>query len=67
LGYDKSSFEMTNKLASYITSKQSFTKKDVIDRTEEQKDYCIKRWWADVPEGQPIEIVSDIIEDTINE
>ena len=67
LGYDKSSFEMTNKLASYITSKQSFTKKDVIDRTEELKDYCIKRWWADVPEGQPIEIVSDIIEDTINE
>lgn len=67
LGYDKSRFEMTNKLASYITSKQSFTKKDVIDRTEVLKDYCIKRWWADVPEWQPIEIVSDIIEDTINE
>lgn len=67
LGYDKSSFEMTNKLASYITSKQSFAKRDVIVRTEELKDYCIKRWWADVPESQPIEIVSDIIEDVSNE
>ena len=67
LGYDKSRFEMTNKLASYITSKQSFAKRDVIDRTEELKDYCIKRWWADVPESQPIEFVSDAIEDVSNE
>ena len=67
LGYDKSCFEMTNKLASNITSKQSFAKQDVIDRTEELKDYCIKRWWADVPESQPNEIVTDIIEDTLNE
>lgn len=67
LGYDKSCFEMTNKLASNISSKQSFAKQDIIDRTEELKDYCIKRWWADVPESQLSEIVSDIIEDTLNE
>ena len=67
LGYDKSLFEMTNKLASYITAKQTFAKQDVIDRTEELKDYCIKRWWADVPESQPDDIVSDIIEEMLSE
>ena len=66
-GYDKSSFEMTKKLASQIMSKQSFAKQDVIDRTEELQDYCIKHWWADVPESQPNEVISDIIEDTLNE
>ena len=59
LGYDKSCFEMTNKLASYITSKHTFAKQDVIARTEELKDYCVKRWWANVPEGQPDDVISD--------
>lgn len=67
LGYDKSFYEMTNKLASYITAKQTFAKQDVIERTEELKDYCIKRWWADVPESQPDDIVSDIIEEMLCE
>lgn len=67
LGYDKSSFEMTNKLASYITSKKSFAKQDIVDRTEEMKNYCIKHWWADVPESQSNETISDIMEDIINE
>jgi uncharacterized protein with ParB-like and HNH nuclease domain len=59
LGYDKSFFEMTKKLASDIISKQSFAKQDVIDRTEELKKYCVKRWWADVPEGLPDDVISD--------
>lgn len=59
LGYDKSCFEMTKKLASYITSKQTFAKQDVIDRTVELKEYCVKRWWADVPEGQPDDVITD--------
>lgn len=59
LGYDKSCFEMTKKLASDIISKQTFAKQDVIDRTEELKKYCVKRWWADVPEGMPDDVISD--------
>lgn len=59
LGYDKSCFEMTKKLASDIISKQSFAKQDVIDRTEELKKFCVKRWWADVPEGLPDDVISD--------
>jgi uncharacterized protein with ParB-like and HNH nuclease domain len=59
LGYDKSCFEMTKKLASDIISKQTFAKQDVIDRTEELKKYCVKRWWADVPEGLPDDVISD--------
>lgn len=59
LGYDKSCFEMTKKLASYITSKQTFAKQDVVDRTDELKEYCVKRWWADVPEGRPAEVFTD--------
>ena len=59
LGYDKSNFEMTKKLASFITSKHTFVKQDVIDRTDELKKYCVKRWWADVPEGQPEDVISE--------
>ena len=59
LGYDKSCFEMTKKLASDITSKQTFAKQDVVDRTEELKEYCVKRWWADVPEGQADDVISE--------
>ncbi|MBR6067932.1 MAG: DUF262 domain-containing protein [Bacteroidales bacterium] len=59
LGYDKSCFEMTKKLASDITSKQTFAKKDVIERTDVLKEFCVKRWWADVPEGQPDDVISD--------
>lgn len=59
LGYDKSCFEMTKKLASDITSKQTFAKQDVMTRTEELKEYCVKRWWADVPEGLPDDVISD--------
>ena len=59
LGYDKSRFEMTKKLASDITSKQTFAKQDVIDRTEELKKYCVKRWWGDAPEGQPDDVITD--------
>lgn len=59
LGYDKSCFEMTKKLASDITSKQTFAKQDVMVRTEELKEYCVKRWWADVPEGQADDVISD--------
>lgn len=59
LGYDKSCFEMTKKLASDIISKQTFAKQDVIDRTEALKKYCVKRWWADVPEGLPDDVISD--------
>ena len=50
---------MTKKLASYITSKQTFAKQDVVDRTDELKEYCVKRWWADVPEGRPAEVFTD--------
>lgn len=67
MGYDKSFFEMTKKLASYITAKQTFAKQDVINRTDELRDYCMKRWWADVPEVQPDDIVSDIIEEMLTE
>lgn len=59
LGYDKSCFEMTKKLASDISSKQTFAKQDVIERTDVLKEYCVKRWWADVPEGQPIDVISE--------
>lgn len=59
LGYDKSCFEMTKKLASFISSKQTFAKQDVIDRTEELKGYCVKRWWADVPQGIPDDVITD--------
>lgn len=59
LGYDKSCFEMTKKLASDIIAKQTFAKQDVIDRTEELKGYCVKRWWANVPEGLPDDVISD--------
>ena len=59
LGYDKSCFEMTKKLASEITSKKSFEKQDVIDRTVVLRDYCVKRWWADVPESQPEDVITD--------
>lgn len=65
LGYDKSRYEMTKMLASYITSKQTFAKQDVLDRTEEIKKYCVKRWWDNVPEGLPIDVISD--ENDINE
>ncbi len=61
LGYDKSCFEMTRKLASVISSKQSFVKQDVIDRTDELKEYCVKRWWADAPESQPDDVMNDEI------
>ncbi|MBR4197394.1 MAG: DUF262 domain-containing protein [Bacteroidales bacterium] len=66
LGYDKSFFEMTKKLASNITSKQTFAKQDVIDRTEDLKEYCEKRWWADVPESQPVEMIYSETEDVIS-
>lgn len=59
LGYDKSCFEMTNKLASDIASKQRFAKQDVMARTEELKEYCVKRWWADIPKGQADDVISD--------
>jgi len=59
IGYDKSCFEMTRKLASVISSKQTFAKQDVIDRTDELKEYCVKRWWADVPESQPDDVIND--------
>ena len=59
IGYDKSCFEMTRKLASIISSKQTFAKQDVIDRTDEIKEYCVKRWWADVPESQPDDVIND--------
>ena len=59
MGYDKSCFEMTKKLASDIVAKQTFGKEDVIVRTEELKKYCVNRWWADVPEGLPDDVISD--------
>jgi len=62
LGYDKSGFEMTKKLASDIIANQTFAKQDVIDRTEELKGYCVKRWWAGVPDGHPDDVISDEIE-----
>ena len=37
----------------------SVDKQDVINRTEELKKYCVKRWWADVPEGQLADVISD--------
>lgn len=67
LGYDKSRFEMTKELASYITVKKTFAKQDVIDRTQKLKEYCIKRWWADIPENQPDDMASDIIEEMLSE
>lgn len=59
LGYDKSRFEMTKKLASDISSSQTFEKQSVITRTEELKAFCNKQWWADVPEGLPDDVISD--------
>ena len=59
LGYDKSRFEMTKKLASDITATQKFEKQDVTDRTVVLKDFCVKRWWADVPEGEPEDVIND--------
>ena len=59
VGYDKSSFEMTKKLASDITSRGTFDKQDVLDRTDELKEFCVKRWWADVPNGNPDDVISD--------
>ena len=50
---------MTKKLASDITSRGTFDKQDVLDRTDELKEFCVKRWWADVPNGNPDDVISD--------
>lgn len=58
LGYDKSRFSMTKKLASQIIHENSFTKRQLDLRTDDIKTYCVRRWWAEIPEGNPIEVVS---------
>lgn len=58
LGYDKSRFPMTKKLASQITHDNTFSKTQLDSRTEDIKAYCVRRWWAELPEGTPIEVVS---------
>lgn len=58
LGYDKSRFPMTKKLASQIIHDNTFTKKQLDLRTEDIKAYCVARWWAETPEGNPIDVVS---------
>lgn len=58
LGYDKSRFPMTKKLASQIIHDNTFTKTQLNSRTEDIKNYCVRRWWAEIPEGNPIDVVS---------
>ncbi len=44
--YGKSVFKMTKKVGSEIDSKKSFTKKELIERTNVLAEYCIGRWWC---------------------
>lgn len=58
IGYDKSCFPMTKKLASEIVLKKTFSKDELNLRTEELRNYCVNRWWADTPEGSPEDVFS---------
>lgn len=44
--YDKSIFKMTKNIASQISTKSEFKKKDIEERTELLADYFIKKWWC---------------------
>jgi len=44
--YDKSSFKMTNKIATQIATDKEFKKKDIENRTEIIGEYLSKKWWC---------------------
>ena len=44
--YDKSIFKMTKNIASQISTKSEFKKKDIEERTELLAEYFIKKWWC---------------------
>lgn len=52
--YGKSFFIMTKKLGSEIDTNKSFTKTELIERTNELGLYCIDRWWCDRTVAQPV-------------
>lgn len=58
LGYDRSIFPMTKKLGSEIANYSKFTKVELDKRTKELREYCMKRWWADVPAESPMDVIS---------
>ena len=38
---------------------ENFTKKEIDKRTNDIKDYCMERWWADVPSQIDEDILLD--------
>lgn len=58
LGYDRSMFSMTKKLGSEIANYGKFIKVELDKRTKELREYCMKRWWADVPAESPMDVIS---------
>lgn len=44
--YDKSKYQMTKILASYISANKKFAKQDIKDRISELSDYILDTWWC---------------------
>lgn len=44
--YDKSKYQMTKTLASFVRANKKFTKQDIKDRTIELSDYILDTWWC---------------------
>ncbi|MBT1708415.1 DUF262 domain-containing protein [Fulvivirgaceae bacterium PWU5] len=44
--YKRSLFKMTNKLSAEIDTSKKFTKTELINRTKEIADFCLKKWWC---------------------
>ena len=51
-------FSMTKKLGSEIANYGKFIKVELDKRTKELREYCMKRWWADVPAESPMDVIS---------
>lgn len=44
--YDKSKYQMTKTLASFVRANKKFTKQDIKNRTIELSDYILDTWWC---------------------
>ena len=44
--YDKSNYQMTKSLASFISVNKKFVKQDIKDRTDELATYVLEKWWC---------------------
>jgi len=44
--YDKSNYQMTKSLASFISANKKFVKQDIKDRTDELATYVLDKWWC---------------------